>query len=139
MLTFIARRRDSESLSGEAADGTPPGNRHFAYYVDVHDVDALYAELKPKLDTLPKGDVYGPVNQHYGQRELLVLAPDGNLIAFGQSHPKQLVHSARALFREFVLIDPLTWTVSAFGGGLIPCYVRYLYHLAQESAAQGEG
>jgi len=48
-------------------------------------VDRLYAELKPKLDTLPKGDVYGPVNQTYGQRELLVLAPDGNLIAFGHA------------------------------------------------------
>lgn len=66
-------------------DGAPPGNRRFAYYIDVHDVDGLYAELKPKLDTLPKGDVYGPVNQEYGQRELLVLAPDGNLIAFGQA------------------------------------------------------
>ncbi len=51
----------------------------------ARDVDQLYAELKPKLDTLPKGDVYGPVNQHYGQRELLVLAPDGNLIAFGHA------------------------------------------------------
>jgi catechol 2,3-dioxygenase-like lactoylglutathione lyase family enzyme len=65
-------------------EGAPPGNRRFAYYIDVHDVDGLYAELKLKLDTLPKGDVYGPVNQEYGQRELLVLAPDGNLIAFGQ-------------------------------------------------------
>jgi catechol 2,3-dioxygenase-like lactoylglutathione lyase family enzyme len=65
-------------------DGAPPGNRRFAYYIDVRDLDRLYAELKPKLDTLPKGDVYGPVNQNYGQRELLVLAPDGNLLAFGQ-------------------------------------------------------
>ena len=69
--------------SGEAA--TPPGTRRFAYYIDVRDVDALYAELKTKLDTLPPADVYGPVNQTYGQRELLVLAPDGNLIAFGQA------------------------------------------------------
>jgi hypothetical protein len=51
----------------------------------VRDVDSLYAELKPKLDTLPKEDVHGPVNQPYGQRELLVLAPDGNLLAFGQA------------------------------------------------------
>jgi hypothetical protein len=63
----------------------PPGNRRYAYYIDVRDVDQLYAELKPKLDSLPKGDVYGPVNQPYGQRELLVLAPDGNLIAFGHA------------------------------------------------------
>jgi catechol 2,3-dioxygenase-like lactoylglutathione lyase family enzyme len=72
-------------MEQRGADGAPPGNRRFAYYIDVHDVDQLYAELKPKLDTLPQGDVYGPVNQGYGQRELLVLAPDGNLIAFGQA------------------------------------------------------
>jgi catechol 2,3-dioxygenase-like lactoylglutathione lyase family enzyme len=72
-------------LEQTGEDGAPPGNRRFAYYIDVHDVDLLYEELKPKLDTLPKGDVYGPVNQSYGQRELLVLAPDGNLIAFGQA------------------------------------------------------
>lgn len=72
-------------LEQHGADGAPPGNRRFAYYIDVRDVDGLYAELKPKLDTLPKGDVYGPVDQSYGQRELLVLAPDGNLIAFGQA------------------------------------------------------
>jgi len=72
-------------LEQTGEDGAPPGNRRFAYYIDVRDVDQLYAELKPKLDTLPKRDVYGPVNQTYGQRELLVLAPDGNLIAFGQA------------------------------------------------------
>jgi catechol 2,3-dioxygenase-like lactoylglutathione lyase family enzyme len=69
----------------KGSDGAPPGNRRFAYYIDVRDVDLLHAELKPKLDTLPQGDVYGPVDQSYGQRELLVLAPDGNLIAFGQA------------------------------------------------------
>jgi catechol 2,3-dioxygenase-like lactoylglutathione lyase family enzyme len=70
----------------EAGEGNPliPGNRRFRYYIDVRDVDALYAELKPKLDTLPKGDVHGPADKPYGQRELLVLAPDGDLVAFGQ-------------------------------------------------------
>jgi catechol 2,3-dioxygenase-like lactoylglutathione lyase family enzyme len=72
-------------LEQRGKDGAPPGNRRFAYYIDVRDVDQLYAELKPKLDTLHQGDVYGPVDQSYGQRELLVLAPDGNLIAFGQA------------------------------------------------------
>jgi catechol 2,3-dioxygenase-like lactoylglutathione lyase family enzyme len=66
-------------------DGAPPGNRRFAYYIDVRDVDALHAEFKPKLDGLPKGDVHGPVNQTYGQRELMIVAPDGNLIVFGQA------------------------------------------------------
>ena len=72
-------------LENRGDDGAPPGNRRFAYYVDVHDVDALYAELKPKLDLLPAGDVHGPADKPYGQRELLILAPDGNLIAFGHS------------------------------------------------------
>jgi catechol 2,3-dioxygenase-like lactoylglutathione lyase family enzyme len=72
-------------LEEKGPEGAPPGNRRFAYYIDVRDVDALHAELKPKLDILPKGEVYGPVNQPYGQRELLVLAPDGNLIAFGHA------------------------------------------------------
>jgi len=72
-------------LEEKGPDGAPPGNRRFAYYIDVHDVDRLYAELKPRLDLLPKGDVHGPADKEYGQRELLVLAPDGNLIAFGHA------------------------------------------------------
>ena len=72
-------------MESHGPDGAPPGNRRFAYYIDVHDVDALYAELKPKLDRLPEGNVHGPADKHYGQRELLVLAPDGNLIAFGHA------------------------------------------------------
>ena len=72
-------------LEQKGADAAPPGTRRFVYYIDVRDVDQLYAELKPRLDTLPRRDVCGPVNQPYGQRELLVLAPDGNLIAFGQA------------------------------------------------------
>jgi catechol 2,3-dioxygenase-like lactoylglutathione lyase family enzyme len=75
-------------LEEKGDDGAAPGNRRFAYCIDVRDVDQLYTELKPKLDTLPKGDVYGPVNQTYGQRELLVLAPDGNLLAVGQAIAK---------------------------------------------------
>jgi catechol 2,3-dioxygenase-like lactoylglutathione lyase family enzyme len=66
-------------------DGAPPGNRRFAYYVDVRDVDRLFAELKPKLDTLPADYVHGPLNQPYGQREFMVVAPDGNLIVFGEA------------------------------------------------------
>ena len=71
-------------LEGPAGE-IGPGRRRFAYYIDVNDVDALYAELKPKLDTLPPGDVHGPVDKPYGQRELLVLAPDGELIVFGMA------------------------------------------------------
>jgi len=70
-------------------DAAPPGTRRFAYYIDVHDVDRLYAGLKPKLDLLPAGDVHGPADKPYGQRELLLLAPDGNLLVFGHAIDKR--------------------------------------------------
>ena len=59
------------------------GRDRFAYYVDVRDVDHVYAELKPRLDTLPPQDVHGPADKPYGQRELLIRAPDGQLFVFG--------------------------------------------------------
>ena len=74
-------------------DALPPGTRRFAYYIDVRDVDGLYAELKPKLDALPVGDVHGPEDKSWNQRELLVLAPDGDLIAFGQAIPQPTAHN----------------------------------------------
>ncbi len=80
-------QRDTVAIRLMQAEGENAGlvgNRRFAYYIDVRDVDALYAELQPKLGQLPSGDVHGPADKGYGQRELLVLAPDGNLIAFGQ-------------------------------------------------------
>ena len=76
-------------LEQKGPEDAPPGNRRFAYYIDVHDVDKLYAELKSKLDTLPPGDVHGPADKPYHQRELLILAPDGNLLAFGQAIPEK--------------------------------------------------
>ena len=72
-------------LQNEGDEGAPPGNRRFAYYIDVNDIEALYRELKPKLDTLPAGDVHGPADKPYKQRELAIVAPDGNLIVFGQT------------------------------------------------------
>lgn len=59
--------------------------RRFSYYIDVHDVDALYRTLKPRLDSLPEGDVHGPADKPYGQRELLVVVPDGQILAFGHA------------------------------------------------------
>lgn len=65
----------------------PPKNGRFAYYIDVRDVDSVYSELREKLDTLPKGDVHGPADKQYGQRELIVRAPDGQLLVFGAALP----------------------------------------------------
>jgi catechol 2,3-dioxygenase-like lactoylglutathione lyase family enzyme len=61
------------------------GRDRFAYYIDVRDVEAVYAELKPKLAALPKSDVHGPADKPYGQRELLIRAPDGQLFVFGSA------------------------------------------------------
>jgi catechol 2,3-dioxygenase-like lactoylglutathione lyase family enzyme len=72
-------------LKNHGSDGAPRGNRRFAYYVDVEDVDSLYSELKARLDALPAGEVHGPADKPYGQRELAIVAPDGNLIVFGHS------------------------------------------------------
>lgn len=66
----------------------PPAHGGFGHYIDVADVDALHAELKPALDAMPPQDVHGPVDQEYGQRELMVRAPDGNLLVFGMAIAK---------------------------------------------------
>ena len=65
----------------------PLGARRFRYYFDCRDVDALHRELKPWLDTLAAGDVHGPEDKPYRQRELLIRAPDGDLVAFGAAMP----------------------------------------------------
>jgi predicted enzyme related to lactoylglutathione lyase len=75
-----------ESLLQNHGDrGAPPGNQRFSYYIDVEDIEALYQELRPVLDSMLPGDVHGPADKPYGQREVCVLAPDGNLLVFGQS------------------------------------------------------
>jgi catechol 2,3-dioxygenase-like lactoylglutathione lyase family enzyme len=64
---------------------TAADNRGYAYYVDVRDVDALYAEFEPVLAAKPHYRGFGLENQEYGQREFGLKAPDGNLFVFGQS------------------------------------------------------
>ena len=60
-------------------------HRGFAYYIDVRDLDEVLRQIGPGLARLPPGDVHGPVDQAYGQRELMIRAPDGNLVVFGQA------------------------------------------------------
>lgn len=71
------------ALQRDENDTDGGGNRAFRYYVDVQDVDAIYRELKPKLDRLSHGDVHGPSDKPYNQRELCILAPDGDVFVFG--------------------------------------------------------
>ena len=49
----------SASLEQNGPGPSTPGNRRFAHFVDVRDIDSLYPELKPELDALPKADVLG--------------------------------------------------------------------------------
>lgn len=87
---YLEREGCGIRIWGREDAGNPPrGQRNFRYYYDVRDVDALYAELKPKLDKLPLRDVHGPTDKWYGQRELLILAPDGDLVCFGQAVHKR--------------------------------------------------
>ena len=54
-------------------------------YIDVDDVDALWAELGPRLLELPKGRVRAPFNQPYNQREFHVIDEGPNLLLFGHA------------------------------------------------------
>lgn len=58
--------------------------RQNSCYIDVEGIDALYAELKSGLDTLPPGRVRPPFDQDYGQREFHVIDEDALLIFFGE-------------------------------------------------------
>jgi catechol 2,3-dioxygenase-like lactoylglutathione lyase family enzyme len=62
----------------------PSAPHSYRYYIDVEDVASVIAEVRPKLLAagLPGGE--GPIDQSYGQREFLILAPDGYLLVFGQ-------------------------------------------------------
>lgn len=72
-------------IESRADDGTPfPPHKGFSIYIDVIDVDAIVAEVRPKLASA-KVETIGPVNQHYAQREFMVRAPDGNVLVFGQA------------------------------------------------------
>lgn len=64
-----------------------PGEPRMTVYLDVPDVDALYASLRPGLDTLLLEDVMPPRNQPWNQREFHVRLPDGHWLAFGMASP----------------------------------------------------
>ncbi len=69
-------------LELDAGAPHPPGASHA--YIDVRDVDALFAQLEPRLRALPAGTFAIPRDAPYHQREFWVRDPDGNLIHFGQ-------------------------------------------------------
>jgi catechol 2,3-dioxygenase-like lactoylglutathione lyase family enzyme len=72
-------------LESVQEDGAPfPPHRGFAYYVDCEDVDALYAEIAPRLHQAGV-EFFALVDQAYNQREFMIRAPDGNVFVFGMA------------------------------------------------------
>lgn len=79
--------RDNVALRLVEVDGSidlKHPQREGSFYIDVDDVDGVYAAMSAQLDTLPKGRVRAPFDQDYGQREFHVSDEDCTLIFFGQ-------------------------------------------------------
>ncbi len=83
----VARDAAQFLLFGDGVQFPPRGGGRYTSYVDVDDADALYAELKPRLDLLPPDRVRPPADMVHGQRDFLVIGPDGDIIAFGSPLP----------------------------------------------------
>jgi len=71
-------------LATDDADALKATATNIALAVWVEGLDDLYAELTPKLNTLPKGRVRPPFDQPYGVREFHVKDPDGCLLFFAE-------------------------------------------------------
>ena len=54
-------------------------------YLWVRGLDALYEQMRPKLESLPEGRLRPPFDQPYGMREFHVKDPDGCLLFFGEA------------------------------------------------------
>lgn len=84
---YLDREGAGLRVLGHEKDFEASGGSHggFAYYIDVRDIERVLEQLGPKLARLPVHHVRGPVDQPYGQRELIIRVPDGNLLVFGQA------------------------------------------------------
>ena len=60
------------------------GKARVTVYMDIPDVDALYAQLLPNLKLLPAADIEPPLDKSWKQREFQVRLPDGDWLTFGQ-------------------------------------------------------
>lgn len=88
---YLDREGAGIRVMGHRNDPDEIGAPHqgFGYYIDVRDVGVVLEQIGESLASLPQGHVLGPVDQPYGQRELMIRAPDGNLVVFGQSIEQQ--------------------------------------------------
>ncbi len=72
-------------LEEPARSLTPDGKARVSVYVDVENVDELFAQLKARLEQLP-GERVQPVKiMPWRQKEFQVRLPDGDWMTFGQS------------------------------------------------------
>lgn len=72
-------------LEEPARSLTPDGKVRVSVYVDVENVDELFAQLKSRLEQLP-GERVQPVKiMPWRQKEFQVRLPDGDWMTFGQS------------------------------------------------------
>ena len=55
------------------------GSHNWFCYLDVDDVETLYAELREREATCS-----APKDTHYGMREIIVTTMDGHRLVFGQ-------------------------------------------------------
>jgi catechol 2,3-dioxygenase-like lactoylglutathione lyase family enzyme len=78
----ISRASDFEASPQEKQELGP---RAFFCYIDVRDLEAVVAELRPRLLTAGVRGAQGPVDQTWGQREFWVPLPEGGLLIFGQA------------------------------------------------------
>ena len=86
----------------EAGEGNPllPGNRRFRYYFDVRDVDALYADLKPKPTPCHPATCTGPPTSRTDNASCWCSRPT----ATGVLRP-------RAVRCAHPVTSPMTWTL----------------------------
>jgi len=84
-------RDDAAVRIGKLSEGTDAaeervewGARAWLFYIDVRDVDALVAELRPKLQAAGLDGGKGPKDQPWGKREFWAPLPGGGYIVFGQ-------------------------------------------------------
>lgn len=81
-------KRDAAAVRLVEVDPTvdlSSADREGSFYIDVENIDAVYAHMKPNLDTLTEGRVCAPFDQPYNQREFHVFDEDCTLIFFGEA------------------------------------------------------
>ncbi len=79
----LVQRDGVRVMLGRCPDATPAaelGPHNWFAYLDVNDVDGLYAELRSNSAII----LNEPTNTSYGMRELVIATPDGHRIVFGQ-------------------------------------------------------